>query len=108
MARITNIVAFLPRLLIYVVLLWPLKLVILPERTSTACELTRLVQIFGFFRSGPETRKVDRALWQALEDARTYDEWQEAAEALNEHDAPLMKWKSEPQGPYEWDTILQR
>lgn len=62
----------------------------------------------GLFVGSGKARKLDRALWQALKDAGSYREWQEAAEALNASDARLVAWKPEPTGPYSWDVVQQR
>lgn len=52
--------------------------------------------------------RLDHRLWRALKDARSYAEWEAAAEALNMDDRRLVQWKAEPRGPYSWDVILAR
>ena len=51
---------------------------------------------------------MDRKLWEALKNASSYKEWEQAAEALNASDPELVSWKAEPRGEYGWETILER
>jgi hypothetical protein len=65
-------------------------------------------QILGLFGSRQPNKKLDPVLWQALKDAGTYEEWEDAAEALNTSDPHLVEWKEEPRGRWDWDTIRRR